>query len=94
MLPAIGSATDLEIQFARTTQLWLPGTNKTQIVEVIINNFGSECVLANNSVTVEISSPGLNTVSLGYINRLQPGDQAKVQIGVVNADGLEASRDP
>ena len=41
MLPTIGSATDLEIQFART-QLWLPGTNKTQIVEVIINNVGSE----------------------------------------------------
>jgi alpha-L-fucosidase len=36
---------------------------------------------------VEISSPGLNAVSPGYINRLQPGDQAKVQIGVVNADG-------
>ena len=42
MLPTIGSAADLEIQFARTTQLWLPGTNKTQIVEVIINNVGSE----------------------------------------------------
>jgi alpha-L-fucosidase len=93
MLPTIGSATDLEIQFART-QLWLPGTNKTQIVEVIINNVGSECVLANNGVTVKISSPGLNTVSPGYINRLQPGDQAKVEIGVVNADGLEASQDP
>ena len=88
MLPATGSAIDLEIQFARTTQLWLPGTNKTQIVEVIINNVGSEGVLANNSVQVEISAPGLKTVTPGYINRLQPGDQAKVQVGVVNADGV------
>jgi alpha-L-fucosidase len=88
MLPATGSAIDLEVQFARTTQLWLPDTNKTQIVEVIIDNVGSEWVLANNSVKVEASSPGLKTVFPGYIHRLQPGDQAKVQVGVVNADGV------
>jgi alpha-L-fucosidase len=88
MLPTIGSAIDPEIQFARTTQLWLPGTNKTHIVEVIINNVGSGWVLANDSVKVEISSPALNTVSPGYINRLQPGNQVKVQIGVVNANGV------
>jgi len=88
MLPATGSAIDLEVQFARTTQLWLPNTNKTQIVEVIIDNVGSEWVLENNSVKVEVSSPGLKTVVPGYIYRLQPGDQAKVQVGVVNADGV------
>jgi alpha-L-fucosidase len=88
MLPATGSAIDLEVQFARTTQLWLPNTNKTQIVEVIIDNVGSEWVLANNSVKVEVSSTGLKTVVPGYIHRLQPGDQAKVQVGVVNAEGV------
>jgi alpha-L-fucosidase len=88
MLPATGSAIDLEIQFARTTQLWLPGTNKTQIVEVIINNVGSQWILANNSVKVEVSSPGLQIATPGYINRLQPGDQAKVQVGVINANGV------
>lgn len=88
MLPATGSAIDLEVQFARTTQLWLPDTNKTQIVEVIIDNVGSEWVLANNSVKVEVSSSGLKTVVPGYIHRLQPGDQAKVQVGVVNAEGF------
>ncbi|KUJ24113.1 glycoside hydrolase [Mollisia scopiformis] len=90
MLPAAGSNIDLQAQYARSTQLWLPGTNKTQIVEVIINNVGSEWVLANNSVQVSVSSPGLETVAPGYIKRLQPGDQARVQVGVVNADGVAA----
>jgi alpha-L-fucosidase len=90
MLPASGSSIDLEIQFARTTQLWLPGTNKTQIIEVIINNVGSEWVLAKNTVKVEISSSGLETIAPGYINRLRPGDQAKVQVGVVSAAGVLA----
>jgi alpha-L-fucosidase len=90
MLPATGSGIDLEIQFARTTQLWSPGTNKTQIIEVIINNVGSEWVLANNSVKVEISSSGLQIITPGYIDRLRSGDQAKVQVGVVNAAGVLA----
>ena len=90
VLPATGNAIDLEVQYARSTQLWLPGTNKTQIVEVIINNVGSAWVLANNSVKVEVSSPGYETVTPGYINRLQPGDQAKVQVGVVNAAGISS----
>lgn len=90
MLPATGSAINLKVQMARTTQLWLPNTNKTQIVEVIIDNVGSEWVLANNTVKVEVSSPKLKTVVPGYIHRLQPGDQAKVQVGVINADGVLA----
>jgi alpha-L-fucosidase len=65
----------------------MPATYKTQIVEVIINNVGSQWVLANNSVRVSISSPGYQTVVPGYIKRLRPGDQAKVQVRVVNARG-------
>jgi alpha-L-fucosidase len=88
VLPATGTAVDLEVQYARLTQLWMPGTNKTQIVEVIINNVGSQWVLANNSVQVTISSPGYQTVVPEYIKRLRPGDQAKVQVGVANAGGM------
>jgi len=44
VLPTAGTAIDLKYNM----QLWLPGTNKTQIVEVIISNVGSQCVLANN----------------------------------------------
>jgi alpha-L-fucosidase len=97
MLPAMSSGTDLQVQYARSTQSWLPGTNKTQIVEVAVNNVGSEWVLANSSVKLEVSSPGYKTVIPGYktvipgyIRRLQPGDQARVQVGVENAEGAPA----
>jgi alpha-L-fucosidase len=88
LLPATGISIDLEVQYARSTQLWLPGTNKTQIIEVIVNNVGSEWVLANNSVKVTVSSSGYETVTPGYISRLRPGDQAKVQVGVVSSAGV------
>lgn len=89
VLPATGTSIDLEVQYARSTQSWFPDTNKTQIVEVIVNNVGSEWVLANNSVKVTISAPGYETVIPGYISRLRPGDQAKVQVGVVNSAGVQ-----
>lgn len=87
-LPATGSNIDLEVQYARSTQLWMEDTSKTQIIEVVINNVGSEWVLSNNSVQVSVESSGYDTIVPGYIKRLQPGDQARVQVGVVNANGV------
>lgn len=87
LIPALDTGISLEVQYARSTQMWLEGTNKTQIIEAIINNVGEEWVLANNSVRVTIDSPGLNTVQPAVINRLRPGDQARVQIGVINTNG-------
>lgn len=89
VFPATGDSIDLEVQYARSTQSWFPGTNKTQIVEVTVNNVGSEWVLTNNSVKITVSSPGFETVTPGYISRLRPGDQAKVQVGVKNSAGTD-----
>jgi alpha-L-fucosidase len=88
--PAADTGISLEVQYARSTQMWIEGTNKTQIIEAVINNVGEDWVLANNSVRVTIDSPGLTTVKPGVINRLRPGDQARVQVGVVNANGNAA----
>lgn len=88
MLPASSEGVALEVQLARSTNTWIDGTNKTQIFEATVNNVGTEWVLANQSVTLIIESDGLTTVEPGYIKRLRPGDQARVQIGVVNADGV------
>lgn len=88
LIPAVEEGIQLQVQYARSTQSWIEGTNKTQIVEVAVNNVGSEWVLANNTVKVEVSSSGLRTVLPGFIHRLQPGDQAIVEIGVVNAEGV------
>ncbi|KAI1852699.1 hypothetical protein JX266_002240 [Neoarthrinium moseri] len=87
LVPAAGSGISLDVQYARSTKTWFEGTNKTQIVEVLVNNAGDEWVLANNSVKVTVSASGLQTVNPGTINRLRPGDQAQVKVGVVNTDG-------
>ncbi|KAK4624790.1 Tissue alpha-L-fucosidase [Fulvia fulva] len=82
MVPATGTGIELEAQLARSTNLWFEGTNKTQIVEVRVNNVGSQWILANDTVKVTVSAEGLETVIPGVINRLRPGDQAIVQVGV------------
>ncbi|PSR78419.1 glycoside hydrolase superfamily [Coniella lustricola] len=88
LLPANGLGVSLDVQLARSTNSWFEGTNKTQIYEATINSVGTDWIVANQSVTLTIESDGVNTVQPGYIKRLRPGDQARVQIGVVNADGV------
>lgn len=88
MIPATETGISLDVQYARSTKMWMEGTNKTQIFEVYINNMGDEWVLANNSVRVTVSADGLKTVVPGVINRLRPGDQAVVHVGVENSGGV------
>ena len=80
----------LETQYARSTQKWMEGTDKVQIVEVLINNVGSSFVLRDHNIRVCVESPGLETVTKGVIKRLGPGDQAVVEIGVRNREGVKA----
>ncbi|KAJ6121190.1 hypothetical protein N7523_005470 [Penicillium sp. IBT 18751x] len=91
MLPVLDHSlptTQLETQYARSTQKWMEGTDKVQIVEVLVNNLGSSFALRNNSVRVHIESLGLETVREGVIRRLGPGDQATVEVGVRNRKGV------
>ncbi|KAM3071361.1 hypothetical protein ACMFMF_007833 [Clarireedia jacksonii] len=90
LIPANASGLALDVQYARSTQKWFEGTNKTQIVEVTINNVGDEWLLANHSARVTVSASGLTTVKPGIINRLQPGDSAIIQVGVINTPGTAA----
>lgn len=83
-----GALPQLEIQHARTTQKWVEGTNKTQIVEVILNNVGAQWLFANHTATVSVESPGLRTVRPARVKRLRPGDQVIAEVGVVNESGV------
>ncbi|KAF2099507.1 glycoside hydrolase [Rhizodiscina lignyota] len=89
-IPEHCSGPELDIQYARTTQKWIEGSNKTQIVEVLVNNVGEDFVLRSHDVTVTIDAPGLEVISPATIKRLRPGDQRKVQIGVRNKAGVAA----
>ena len=44
MVPATGSDLTLAVQYARSTMSWIEGTNKTQIVQVTVNNVGDQWV--------------------------------------------------
>ena len=87
--PASNASTnsvELKVQYARSTQLWLPETNKTQIVEAVVNNVGEIWVTEKSPVQVTVESNGYSTVQPAVLKRLRPGDQAKVQIGVVTSN--------
>lgn len=84
------TAVALEVQHARSTQLWLTGSDKVQAIEVLVNNAGAAWISGSNHVQLTIVSDGLKTVQPGIIKRLHPGDQARVVIGVVNNDGISA----
>ncbi|KAL9110762.1 MAG: hypothetical protein Q9227_004754 [Pyrenula ochraceoflavens] len=79
----------IEVQYARSTQKWMEGTDKTQVIEVLVNNAGSsDWVLSPDAVTARVISDGFETVTPAVIKRLKPGDQAMVEIGVVNKAGV------
>ncbi|KAH7071544.1 glycoside hydrolase superfamily [Paraphoma chrysanthemicola] len=82
----------LSVQYARSTQKWIEGSNKTQIYEVLVSNAGTGQVLRNHSVTVSIESEGVKTVQAGHIKRLGAGDQIKVSVEVENFEGVESGR--
>lgn len=92
MVPAVGKGLELEVLFARSTQTWLEDTNKTQIFEASISNSGTEWILADDGIELTVEADGLKTVSPGKIHRLRPGDQVRVQIGVVNDGAIEGSK--
>ena len=73
----------LQVQYARSTRLFIR-QNTTQIVEATIANVGTTPLVKNHNASVTITSPGQHVVQIATINRLMPGDQVTVQIGVEN----------
>ncbi|KAJ8115405.1 hypothetical protein ONZ43_g4671 [Nemania bipapillata] len=77
-----GADARLVVQAVRPTQKWF-GIDE-QIVEVTINNLGTECV-SGSGVKVTINGKGFETMRSGRLKRLCPGDQKIVKIGVGGA---------
>lgn len=75
--------TSVEVQMARSTQKWMGDDEKIQIIEAHIVNTGTTWVEGDDFVTVFVDSPGFQTVEPAIIKRLRPGDQVKVDIGVM-----------
>ncbi|KAJ5746876.1 uncharacterized protein N7511_008572 [Penicillium nucicola] len=84
----------LAVQYARSTQKWVDGSDKVQIIEVLVNNVGSSFITPSNSVRIQVQSPGLDTIMEGTIKRLGPGDQATIEIGVQKKKEVFVSSGP
>ncbi|KAI0467354.1 glycoside hydrolase family 29 protein [Xylaria cf. heliscus] len=69
---------EIEVQAVRPTQKWFDAGE--QVVDVVVNNVGSECV-AGSGVTIEIVGEGFETTRLGKVKRLCPGDQKVAKVG-------------
>lgn len=85
MLPAKNAKNvSVEVQMARSTQKWSADTN-LQIVEVLVDNVGAQWIGSDGPVQVSIQSSGYKTMQPAIIKRLRPGDQVKVEVGVLVA---------
>lgn len=82
---SLWQGTAVEVQSVRPTQKWL--ADGAQAVEVTLNNAGHQCV-SGPGLTVSVSADGVETKDLGRLQRLCPGDQKVVTVGVVGlSDG-------
>ncbi|KAG9758769.1 putative alpha-L-fucosidase, partial [Aureobasidium melanogenum] len=76
---SLWQGTEVSIQAIRPTQKWIG--NDTQIVEVTVNNAGTDCV-SGRGLVITLSGGNITTVAPGHIKRLCPGDQKRVNLGV------------
>ncbi|MFF2995125.1 alpha-L-fucosidase [Streptomyces sp. NPDC057950] len=58
-----------------------------QSVEATVVNAGTVAVLAGDRVTVGVEVPGARTVEPARVTRLDPGEQARVRVGIRNRVG-------
>ena len=59
----------------------------SQIVELVINNGGPEWI-SGNGVNISIVAPGIQTVEPGFIKRLRPGDQKRINVSVMGSGNV------
>jgi alpha-L-fucosidase len=75
----------VQVQFIRPTQKH--DINRVQTVELIIGNSGPNWI-SGSGVEVSITAPGIKTAQPGYIKRLRPGDQKKINVGVLGSGNV------
>ena len=76
---------------ATLTSKWKEGSNKEQIVELVVtNNHDTNYLTWEDTLKISIDSQSLDTVTPGSLVRLAPGQSTIVQIGVTNKDNVAA----
>lgn len=79
------------VQSVKPTQKWTGnGGNKSQVVEVTINNAGTECV-HGHGLTVLVEGSEVRTIEPGHIKRLCPGDQKRTFVSVATTGSVRCA---
>lgn len=75
----------VDVQNVKPTQIWTESQDgKSQLVEVLVNNAGLQCV-HGQGLTISIEGTGIRTVLPGHIKRLCPGNQKSVQVSLIGS---------
>ncbi|MEU3338601.1 alpha-L-fucosidase [Streptomyces sp. NPDC006668] len=76
----------LTLRAARSTNSLLESTG-AQSVEATVVNAGTVAILTGDEVSVRVDVPGARTVEPARVRRLDPGEQARVRVGIRNRAG-------
>ncbi|MFK0104306.1 alpha-L-fucosidase [Streptomyces sp. NPDC091217] len=80
-LQPVAQGRALALRDARSTSSLLAATG-AQSVEATVVNAGTVAILAGDAVSVSVDVPGARTVGPTRIRRLDPGEQARVHVGI------------
>lgn len=62
---------------------------RVQTVEIVINS--ADTWISGDGVKISITGPGIETIEPGYIKRMRPGDQKKINVGVIGCGNITAT---
>ncbi|MGW1876447.1 alpha-L-fucosidase [Streptomyces sp. NPDC001975] len=85
-LQPVAQGRALALRAARSTGSLLDATG-AQSVEATVVNAGTVAILARDAVSVRVDVPGARTVEPARIRRLDPGEQARVHVGIRSRTG-------
>jgi len=85
-LQPVAQGRALALRDAHSTNSLLDRTG-AQSVEATVVNAGTVAILAADDVSVRVDVPGARTVDPARVRRLDPGEQARVRVGIRNRAG-------
>ncbi|MFG3023300.1 alpha-L-fucosidase [Streptomyces sp. NPDC048254] len=85
-LQPVAQGRALALRDARSTGSLLDATG-AQSIEATVVNAGTVAILARDAVSVRVDVPGARTVEPARIRRLDPGEQARVHVGIRSRTG-------
>jgi alpha-L-fucosidase len=84
MQPAVAGYAARITAAASTTKQMRHGAEKAQVVQATVVNLGDQWITSRQALTVTVQADGVRTVVPARITELAPGEEARVEIGIVS----------